>query len=203
MGLKLGKKTNTKITFIRKYLSENGLANLTSTQEVYEYIKQERAELVVLRPTVIWYQKVFDTYYHYLQASEEQKELIIKTFVAYRDERLESMRRTRERKKKKESANKSLIIGEVTSEQSSYSRKNAQRLYDSPEWQQIRYFVLKRDKGICQLCGRSRKDGVVLHVDHIVPLSIDWSKRLNPQNLQTLCADCNLGKSNHDCIDWR
>ncbi len=194
----LGKKTNNKIKFIKKFLSDKGLANLASTKDVYEFIKTDRPELIVLRPTTPWYQKVFDAYYRYLQAEEEQKELIIKTFVAYREERLESMRRTRERRKAKQNA----VVGEMSA-QSKYSHKNAEILYNSPEWQKLRYFVLKRDNGVCQLCGRGRKDGVVLHVDHIVPLSVDWSKRLDPNNLQTLCEDCNLGKSNKDCIDWR
>jgi len=194
----LGKKTNNKIKFIMQYLSDKEGVNLSSTKDVYEYIKKDRPELIVLRPTTQWYQKVFDTYYRYLQAEEEQKELIIKTFVAYREERLESMRRTRERRKAKQNA----VVGEMSA-QSKYSRSNAEILYNSPEWQKLRYFVLKRDNGICQLCGRGRKDGVVLHVDHIVPLSVDWSKRLDPNNLQTLCEDCNLGKSNKDCIDWR
>ncbi len=194
----LGKKTNNKIKFIKKYLFDKEGANLSSTKDVYEFIKTDRPELIVLRPTTQWYQKVFDTYYRYLQAEEEQKELIIKTFVAYREERLESMRRTRERRKAKQNA----VVGEMSA-QSKYSHRNAEILYNSPEWQKLRYFVLKRDNGICQLCGRGRKDGVVLHVDHIVPLSVDWSKRLDPNNLQTLCEDCNLGKSNKDCIDWR
>jgi hypothetical protein len=84
-----------------------------------------------------------------------------------------------------------------------YSKKNAQALYESDAWRRLRYTVLREQNGCCQLCGRSRKDGVILHVDHIVPLSKDWSKRLDPTNLQVLCADCNLGKSNTDEIDWR
>lgn len=79
----------------------------------------------------------------------------------------------------------------------------AQRLYDSPEWRSLRYEVLKEHGGRCCLCGRTAKDGVKIHVDHIVPLSKDWSKRLDKNNLQVLCEDCNLGKSNKDCIDWR
>ena len=195
----LGKKTNNKIKFIMQYLSDKGLANLTSAKEVYDFIKKDRPELIILRPTVQWFQKVFDTYYRYLQAEEEQKEVIIKTFVAFREEKLENLRRKREHRKvrEKEFEISENEIGDV------YSHKNAEILYNSPEWQKLRYFVLKRDNGICQLCGRGRKDGVVLHVDHIVPLSVDWSKRLDPNNLQTLCEDCNLGKSNKDCIDWR
>lgn len=75
--------------------------------------------------------------------------------------------------------------------------------YSSSEWKRLRYIILKEQGGRCQCCGRSAKDGVVLHVDHIVPLSKDWSKRLDKNNLQILCEDCNLGKSNTDSIDWR
>ena len=79
----------------------------------------------------------------------------------------------------------------------------AQKFYISQEWRSLRYEVLKENGGRCCLCGRSAKDGVVLHVDHIIPLSKDWSKRLDKDNLQVLCEDCNLGKSNKDNLDWR
>ncbi|MBA3804703.1 MAG: HNH endonuclease, partial [Acidobacteria bacterium] len=36
--------------------------------------------------------------------------------------------------------------------------------------------------------------GVALHVDHIRPWSKDGETLL--ENLQTLCSECNLGKSN-------
>lgn len=75
--------------------------------------------------------------------------------------------------------------------------------YNSNEWRKIRYEVLREQGGKCQCCGRSAKDGVVLHVDHIIPLSKDWNKRLDKDNLQVLCEDCNIGKSNTDSIDWR
>lgn len=58
----------------------------------------------------------------------------------------------------------------------------------------LRYDVLKRDGFRCRLCGRSVAEGVVLHVDHIIPVSKGGKSTLD--NLQTLCADCNLGKSN-------
>lgn len=79
----------------------------------------------------------------------------------------------------------------------------SKKFYLSPEWRSLRYEVLKEQGARCCLCGRTAKDGVKIHVDHIVPLSKDWSKRLDKDNLQVLCEDCNLGKSNKDCIDWR
>ncbi len=59
----------------------------------------------------------------------------------------------------------------------------------------LRWRVLQRDRFTCA-CGASPAftSGGVLHVDHIVP----WSKGGETvlENLQTLCSDCNLGKSN-------
>ena len=60
----------------------------------------------------------------------------------------------------------------------------------------LRYKVLKRDNFKCVSCGASPATdaGVELHVDHVVP----WSKGGETviENLRTLCARCNLGKSN-------
>lgn len=75
--------------------------------------------------------------------------------------------------------------------------------YESREWRAVRYFALKANDGKCELCGASKATGAVLHVDHILPRS-KWPKlQLEPSNLQVLCADCNLGKSNKDDTDWR
>lgn len=56
----------------------------------------------------------------------------------------------------------------------------------------LRFDVLKRDNYKCQICGRTQKDGVKLHVDHIIPIAKGGKTELD--NLQTLCQDCNLGK---------
>lgn len=56
----------------------------------------------------------------------------------------------------------------------------------------LRYDILKRDGFRCQICGASAKDGVKLHVDHIVPVS--KGGKTVPSNLRTLCNRCNLGK---------
>ena len=57
----------------------------------------------------------------------------------------------------------------------------------------LRYRVMQRDGFRCVLCGRSAKDNVQLHVDHICPVSKGGKTELS--NLRTLCQDCNLGKS--------
>lgn len=59
----------------------------------------------------------------------------------------------------------------------------------------LRNKVLKRDKYKCVICGRSpSSSNVELHLDHIHPYSLGGETVL--ENLQTLCSDCNLGKSN-------
>lgn len=58
----------------------------------------------------------------------------------------------------------------------------------------LRYDVLTRDNYKCVICGRSTSDNIKLQVDHIIPYSLGGETTLD--NLQTLCSDCNLGKSN-------
>ncbi|MHA1522633.1 MAG: HNH endonuclease, partial [Promethearchaeota archaeon] len=59
----------------------------------------------------------------------------------------------------------------------------------------LRYAVLKRDNFRCVKCGASPalNPGTQLHIDHKTP----WSKggETEEYNLQTLCSECNLGKS--------
>lgn len=56
----------------------------------------------------------------------------------------------------------------------------------------LRYEIMHRDGFRCQLCGRSAKDGAILHVDHILPVS--RGGKTEKANLRTLCDQCNLGK---------
>lgn len=75
--------------------------------------------------------------------------------------------------------------------------------YQTREWQELRYQALKANDGRCELCGASKSDGAQLHVDHIKPRSKYPDLQLALTNLQVLCKDCNLGKSNKDETDWR
>jgi len=71
----------------------------------------------------------------------------------------------------------------------------------SPIPARVRYQVLARDNNTCVSCGRSQHDGAVLQADHIVPQANGGSN--DPENLQTLCDLCNVGKSNRDDRDLR
>lgn len=81
--------------------------------------------------------------------------------------------------------------------------KSNSDFYASKEWREIRYKALVLHGASCQCCGASRKDGAKLHVDHIKPRSKFPKLELELSNLQVLCEDCNLGKSNKDQTDWR
>lgn len=52
--------------------------------------------------------------------------------------------------------------------------------------------IKQRDGYRCQICGRGLADGVKLEVDHIKPVSKGGTS--DPENLRTLCWDCNRGK---------
>lgn len=71
--------------------------------------------------------------------------------------------------------------------------------YESQEWRVLRYKALKQHGAKCQLCGAAG----AMHVDHIKPRSKYPELELRLDNLQVLCADCNLGKGAWDESDWR
>lgn len=75
--------------------------------------------------------------------------------------------------------------------------------FQSREWLELRYFVLKRDGAVCACCGNAGEPSNPLQVDHIRPRSKYPDLALEPINLQVLCRQCNLGKSNIDETDWR
>lgn len=59
----------------------------------------------------------------------------------------------------------------------------------------LRFRVMARDHFKCCKCGKSPATDptVILHIDHIYPYSKGGETVM--ENLQTLCSDCNLGKS--------
>lgn len=84
-----------------------------------------------------------------------------------------------------------------------WTREQSAAFYISAEWRKLRYQALLKSNGCCEACGRSKHHGIVLHVDHVKPISKYPHLRLVLTNLQILCEDCNLGKSAWDETDWR
>lgn len=80
---------------------------------------------------------------------------------------------------------------------------NAGGFYDSREWMSVRYEALRASNGHCACCGARPTPANPIHVDHIKPRSKFPHLALTLSNLQVLCKQCNLGKSNTDATDWR
>ena len=80
----------------------------------------------------------------------------------------------------------------------SISQRTTRQSRDVPP--RLRLKVYERDRFRCVYCGRSPITDltVELHVDHIVPF-VRGGKTLL-ENLQTLCAQCNLGKGSRDDV---
>lgn len=81
------------------------------------------------------------------------------------------------------------------------SRKDKNEFYQSWEWKKLRFEILKLYGAKCMLCGATNQDSKIC-VDHIKPLGSFWHLRLDVNNLQVLCNDCNMGKSTEE-IDFR
>jgi 5-methylcytosine-specific restriction endonuclease McrA len=81
--------------------------------------------------------------------------------------------------------------------------------YKSWAWRTLRAKILKRFGARCMCCGATPDhfdmDGspVKICVDHIKPVSLHWKLRLDPENLQVLCDECNQGKGAWDQTDYR
>lgn len=75
----------------------------------------------------------------------------------------------------------------------------ARSFYTSWEWKKARYETLKKYGPVCMLCGSDYR----IVVDHIKPVKKFPELALDPDNLQVLCNDCNMGKSNTDYSDFR
>lgn len=98
------------------------------------------------------------------------------------------------------------IIDRANSQKTSYKTKtNLKKAQPNKSQQSIkrsryipksdRVTVLNKDKYKCVFCGRSSQQ-IELQIDHIKPFSKGGSNDIN--NLQTLCIDCNQGKSDRE-----
>ncbi len=65
--------------------------------------------------------------------------------------------------------------------------------------EQQKNYIFARDQHRCVVCGKSRADGIELHIDHIVPR--DKGGRAIIDNGQVLCAQHNFLKKNLDATE--
>jgi len=83
----------------------------------------------------------------------------------------------------------------LTKVNTNYKQENSRNISLS-----VRLKVLNRDNFRCVFCGKSPATdiGTKLHLDHIKPFSKGGKSII--ENLQTLCEECNLGKSDNEKI---
>ena len=77
-------------------------------------------------------------------------------------------------------------------ENSSEENKKVNKFYSSKLWKSKREEIKALDKGLCQRClikfGIAMMENLEIH--HIEPLTVKWEKRLQNNNLITLCVQC-------------
>jgi 5-methylcytosine-specific restriction endonuclease McrA len=83
------------------------------------------------------------------------------------------------------------------------SEKAIAEFYKSWDWKRLSYETRKERGQRCECCGATPAHGVRIVCDHIKPIRKHWHLRLDRDNLQVLCDDCNMGKGSHDDTDWR
>ena len=72
---------------------------------------------------------------------------------------------------------------------SSY-RERYQDFYNGKEWKELRSWKFAEANGLCEDCRENGKIVAGKEVHHLVEISKDWSKRLDPDNLVLLCREC-------------
>ena len=82
-------------------------------------------------------------------------------------------------------------------------KKASTTFYSSSAWRNLKYKVFCYYEATCMCCGASRVSGAEMHVDHILPRSKHPELALEFDNMQVLCRDCNMAKSNTNTTDWR
>lgn len=77
-----------------------------------------------------------------------------------------------------------------------HSMTSGEKFFRSKSWLVLRHeFLISLPVKKCAICGFDDKNGS-FHVDHIKPRSVYPELSLEIKNLQLLCRDCNMGKTN-------
>lgn len=86
-----------------------------------------------------------------------------------------------------------------------HKRYNEQRdpvlvkFYNSKEWRMLRDYIMAINHYLCVGCSVPGTKPVLANVvDHIVPILVDWSLRLDQKNCQPLCHACHNVKTAED-----
>lgn len=71
-----------------------------------------------------------------------------------------------------------------------YSNDKFNQFYWTKAWKDKREYILCRDNYLCQDCLKNKKITIATEVHHIIKLRLAWSKRLDNNNLISLCHEC-------------
>lgn len=81
--------------------------------------------------------------------------------------------------------------------------KQSKSFYNSKAWRLARESALSRDNYLCVHCLRDCHTIPAEEVDHIIPIKVDWGKRLSLDNLQSLCFKCHRIKTRADKLKYK
>ena len=81
---------------------------------------------------------------------------------------------------------------------SNVSFEQTKKFYNTGEWKALRKEYMEKNKAKnfkCNYCDENVSLKKSLNIDHIKPLKTHWHLRLDINNLQILCRDCNKFKA--------
>ena len=82
---------------------------------------------------------------------------------------------------------------------SAFTKRPDDKFYSAWSWRKLRFEVLKKYGAVCMLCNSTEN----IVVDHILPRKKFPKLAMDINNLQVLCRNCNMGKSDDDYTDFR
>lgn len=62
--------------------------------------------------------------------------------------------------------------------------------YNSRAWKLLRAKKFRNENGLCEQCRAKGIANAGKEVHHVVPIEVDWGRRLDIDNLILLCRDC-------------
>ncbi|MGE7932128.1 HNH endonuclease [Viridibacillus arvi] len=76
--------------------------------------------------------------------------------------------------------------------------KRSNSFYHSTAWRKARQLAILESRGMCVSCFNDNRLVPGYIVDHIIPIKVNWLKRLDLDNLQYLCKACHNKKTAED-----
>jgi len=71
------------------------------------------------------------------------------------------------------------------------------KFYNSTAWKKLRKIKLSKNP-LCEYCLEKDRTRIATEVDHVIPIKIDWSRRLDLNNFKSTCHRCHMKKTQED-----